>query len=327
MQTQLQYENCINQLLKLFQYSWNNKSKNVSKENLQSMKMYEKLLKRVQTQDFISMAEISKYTDKNIFEVFVTKREEWKEMWENQYYRNKKTREFRDQFSAKMKTIVSERDWIEFFEYTSFERLIENKKPKEWERKYALYISVPLKEARSKDEKIWHTHIEAYIKKFKTFWWFFRKSRDAYSEIDVDEIDVIWEIKFNDGLFEERERWLKKLEYMRPREDPLLWRHWQVILFDSLSFDKLRSDSVAKENIIEHSWNAQAIHWLNYRLSSQEINIDIPTIPNTLIYSKWSWMWKQCLVNRAKNWFREMFPNANVREMTGLKLYQIYSAA
>jgi len=52
-------------------------------------------------------------------------------MWENQYYRNKKTREFRDQFSAKMKTIVSERDWIEFFEYTSFERLIENKKPKE----------------------------------------------------------------------------------------------------------------------------------------------------------------------------------------------------
>jgi len=38
--------------------------------------MYEKLLKRVQTQDFISMAEISKYTDKNIFEVFVTKREE-----------------------------------------------------------------------------------------------------------------------------------------------------------------------------------------------------------------------------------------------------------
>lgn len=256
----------------------------------------------------------------------MTKREEWKEMWKNQYYRNKKTREFRDQFSAKMKTIVSDRDWIEFFEYTSFERLIENKNPQGEERKYMLYISMPVKEARARDEKTWNAHVELYIEKFKTFWWFFRKSRDAYSEIDVNEIDVIWEPKFNDGLFEERLRGLKRLEYMRAREDPLIWRDWQAILFDSLSFDKLRSDSVVKENVIDHSWNSQAIHWLNYRLSSQEINIDTPTVPSTLIYSKWSWMWKQCLVNRAKNWFREMFPNANVREMTGRKLYKIYSA-
>jgi hypothetical protein len=46
------------------------------KEKIQAMKIYEKLLKRVHTQDFISMADIGRYTDKNIFEVFMTKREE-----------------------------------------------------------------------------------------------------------------------------------------------------------------------------------------------------------------------------------------------------------
>lgn len=318
-QEKLREENCIGELLKIFQEP--EKDKNI--------RICQRMLEWVDSTDFTSMVDIEKYTGKNIAEVFLKKKNdklslELKEdlslelkkereiAWQNPEFRNAKVKEFRNIFSEKMKATLPERLWVKFIENAAF---IDFREATDWwEYKYIMTHKIIAKKVRQHKEKDkLDIYLDAFIKDwFRYLWKSFAAMLKEY--IDGD----IWlerHVVFDDDKFETMEAEQKKLAHNKPENNLLSGK-------DGKQMQLFKDES----KIISNSWNEKAINWLNYWLASQDISINTETIPYMLIYSEWQWKGKQELIDNAELWFKDIFPNANVKKISGKKLYEIYAA-